>query len=68
MPGAWRTALLHYLGYFGSMVLMWLFMVSSSAFSIESPLSKGAAALLLIACILFGVFGVTHVVRGGEHG
>lgn len=68
MPGAWRTALPHYLGYFGSMVLLWLFMVSSSALSVESAMSKGLAALLIAACLLFGALGAAHVLRGGRHG
>ncbi|MEM2203131.1 MAG: hypothetical protein QXI22_02120 [Sulfolobales archaeon] len=67
MARASGVMLLHYLGYFGSMILVWLVMVSS--FLKGQPLVEVALpALLLIASILFGVVGLLHVVGGGGHG
>lgn len=64
MPRASRIMLFHYMGYFGSMVLVWLVMISTL---LQSQLGWAGAllqALLAMASILFGVFGVLFVMRG----
>lgn len=67
MARASGVMVFHYLGYFGSIVLVWLVMISSLLKS--QPVIQGMlSALLLIASLLFGVVGLLYVIRGGRHG
>jgi hypothetical protein len=68
MAGASRVMLFHYLGYFGSMILIWLVMVATLLPLPMRILLKPLEALLLIASLLFGIFGVLYVMRGGHRG
>jgi hypothetical protein len=64
MPRASKVMLFHYMGYLGSMVLVWLVMISSL---LQIQLGWAGAllkVLLVVASILFGVFGVLFVMRG----
>ncbi|MEM1610524.1 MAG: hypothetical protein QXQ57_02625 [Sulfolobales archaeon] len=68
MARASRVMLFHYLGYFGSMVLVWLVMVATLLPQPAGILVKPLEILLLIASLLFGVFGILYVIRGGHRG
>jgi len=68
MARASRVMLFHYLGYFGSMILVWLVMVATLLPHPMGILLKPLEALLLIASLLFGVFGILYVMRRGHRG
>jgi len=68
MAGASRVMLFHYLGYIGSMVLVWLVMILAVAPQPLRILHTPMIALLAVAAILFGSFGILYVVRGGHRG
>ncbi|MDT7889963.1 MAG: hypothetical protein RQ885_13450 [Desulfurococcales archaeon] len=68
MARASRIMLFHYLGYFGSMILVWLVMILSPSPQPIRILLKPVEALLLIASLLFGIFGLLYVLRGGHRG
>ncbi len=58
--------LLHYLGYIGSMVLVWLVMVLS-LLKDQPAVQIMLLSLLFLASLLFGVVGLLHEVGGGGH-
>lgn len=66
MARASWVMLLHYLGYIGSMVLVWLVMVLSLLRD-QPVVQMVLLPLLFLASLLFGVVGLSHVVRGGGH-
>ncbi len=68
MARASRVMLFHYLGYFGSMILVWLVMIATLLPHPMGILLKPLEVLLLIASLLFGAFGILYVMRGGHRG
>ncbi len=68
MARASRVMLFHYLGYFGSMALVWLVMILALAPEPLRALQTPLIALLALAAVLFGSFGILYVMRGGHGG
>ena len=54
---------LHYMGYFGSMILLWIFMIFSSL-KIQGPLESLFKILLALAGLVFGVIGIKVAYKG----
>jgi hypothetical protein len=50
------------------MILIWLVMVATLLPHPMRILLKPLEALLLIASLLFGIFGILYVMRGGHRG
>lgn len=67
MVRASRAMLFHYTGYFGSIVLVWLVMISALLKN-QPAISTFLSALLLLASLLFGIVGLLYIVRGGHRG
>lgn len=56
-------AMTHYTGYFGSLALLWIFMVLR-ALGLEDP-ARIVLLLLAVFSILFGLLGLIYVVGLG---
>ncbi len=54
---------LHYMGYFGSMILLWLLLVAI-ALKIQGPFELALKVLLSIAGLVFGVIGIKIAYKG----
>jgi len=57
-------AMAHYTGYFGSLALLWLFMVLHSL-HLEEPVGLLLLSLLVITSITFGLLGLLYVIGLG---
>lgn len=67
MARASGVMVFHYMGYFGSIVLVWLVMISTLLKG-QPALGTLFSVLLLLASLLFGVVGLLYVIGGGHRG